>query len=289
MKKYNIIAITVTSLILILGLIGAVVKTDDIDDIFGEYEHMYNNPQYDTMGFFNQGEDSYNHMGQDYQTNNSYGHMTNGNQGFLHGRMMSGMHQSYAFSNNSNRGEKIDVEQLKQNVKEYISQYNNTLEISDVFIYDKSDYYFSIIEEETGRGAMELLVNPYTGAVYPEFGPNMMWDLKYGMHKQNNYAVMGGMRGSYGRYDDYSYSELDEVNELTRIEAYAYGSEYILNNISETALLSEDAHAFYGYYTFHIEEANKTIGMLSVNGYSGDVWYHDWHGELIELIEGHQD
>jgi hypothetical protein len=29
---------------------------------------------------------------------------------------------------------------------------------------------------------MELLVNPYTKEVIPEYGPNMMWNLKYGMH-----------------------------------------------------------------------------------------------------------
>jgi hypothetical protein len=25
--------------------------------------------------------------------------------------------------------------------------------------------------------------------------------------------------------------------------------------------------------------------MLSVNGINGDVWYHDWHGDLEKIIE----
>jgi len=26
----------------------------------------------------------------------------------------------------------------------------------------------------------------------------------------------------------------------------------------------------------------KIYGMLSVNGYTGDVWYHSWHGYFIQ-------
>jgi hypothetical protein len=40
--------------------------------------------------------------------------------------------------------------------------------------------------------------------------------------------------------------------------------------------------AFYGYYTFHFLKQGKIDGMLSVNGYGGQVWYHTWHGEFIQ-------
>ncbi len=26
--------------------------------------------------------------------------------------------------------------------------------------------------------------------------------------------------------------------------------------------------------------------MLSVNGYSGEVWYHNWHGPFVAMDEG---
>jgi len=29
----------------------------------------------------------------------------------------------------------------------------------------------------------------------------------------------------------------------------------------------------------------KMAGMLSVNGFSGDVWPHTWHGQFIEEAE----
>ena len=43
------------------------------------------------------------------------------------------------------------------------------------------NFYIEVKEKDTGVHAFELLVNPYSGAVYPEPGPNMMWNTKYGM------------------------------------------------------------------------------------------------------------
>ena len=33
----------------------------------------------------------------------------------------------------------------------------------------------------------------------------------------------------------------------------------------------------------------QVFGMLSVNGYSGEVWYHNWHGAFIEMEELEKD
>lgn len=45
---------------------------------------------------------------------------------------------------------------------------------------------------------------------------------------------------------------------------------------------TEDANTFYGYYTIHTLQGEKVSGMLSVNGYSGSVWYHTWHGTFVQ-------
>jgi heat shock protein HslJ len=39
---------------------------------------------------------------------------------------------------------------------------------------------------------------------------------------------------------------------------------------------------FYGYYTLDFSKDGKVSGMLSVNGYSGQVFLHTWHGSFIE-------
>lgn len=42
---------------------------------------------------------------------------------------------------------------------------------------------------------------------------------------------------------------------------------------------------FYGYYTLHVERDGKPIGMCSVNGFDGSMWYHTWRGTLIGMKE----
>ena len=43
--------------------------------------------------------------------------------------------------------------------------------------------------------------------------------------------------------------------------------------------------AFYGYYTFHYQKDGKIAGMLSVNRATGQVWFHNWHGNFIRARE----
>ena len=216
----------------------------------------------------------------------------------------------YGNGQNVTYEEKLSIDELKGAVEDYISEYAIALSISDIFVFEDSDYYFSITESETGMGAMELLVNPYTGVVYPEFGPNMMWNLKYGMHY--TYAgngMMGDSESAYGRgmmggrgsvshrsmmgngymedyYNEYEFeiNNYNEDNAISSEEAYNIGNEYLSNYANNELSLTEDSHNFYGYYTFHVNDEEGTIGMLSVNGFTQDVWYHDWHGELIEII-----
>jgi hypothetical protein len=45
--------------------------------------------------------------------------------------------------------------------------------------------------------------------------------------------------------------------------------------------VAEEADAFYGYYTIEVLNGDNIYSMLSVNGYTGQVWYHNWHGKFI--------
>ena len=48
--------------------------------------------------------------------------------------------------------------------------------------------------------------------------------------------------------------------------------------------------SYYGYHTIMTTLKGEHYGMLSVNGYSGDVWYHIWHGMFIsEVGEFHDE
>lgn len=170
-------------------------------------------------------------------------------------------------------GEKLSADQIKSGVENYLKRHREELHVADIFIYADSDYYVSVEEESTGKGAMELLVDPLSGRIYPEHGPNMMWNEKYGMHESS------GMMGFY-RYDSSS-------GKFDRESAIKSGDSYVKSQLGEDYSVTGEGHEFYGYYTFHIEKGGSTVGMLSVNQYSGEVWYHDWHGELLEVISDH--
>ncbi len=45
-----------------------------------------------------------------------------------------------------------------------------------------------------------------------------------------------------------------------------------------------DADTFYGYYTIDLLLGSSTYGMISVNSYTGQVWYHTWHGAYVQTI-----
>ena len=51
----------------------------------------------------------------------------------------------------------------------------------------------------------------------------------------------------------------------------------------------EFAWNFYGYYTLHTLKEGQIEGMLSVNGYTGAVWYHNWHSSFIRMREFHDE
>ena len=68
---------------------------------------------------------------------------------------------------------------------------------------------------------------------------------------------------------------------VTSEKAIEYAQKFLDANISG-ATAATDPIQFYGYYTLDFEKDGKVAGMLSVNGYSGQVFLHTWHGTFIE-------
>ena len=67
-------------------------------------------------------------------------------------------------------------------------------------------------------------------------------------------------------------------------QAVQNAQQYLDTNYAG-ATAANDPTQFYGYYTLDFEKDSKVIGMLSVNGYSGQVFLHTWHGTFIEEAE----
>jgi hypothetical protein len=153
--------------------------------------------------------------------------------------------------------------------QQYLTSLNNgDLAIDEVEEYTQN-FYVLFYEKSTGFGAFEMLFDKYTGSIYPEMGPNMMWNTKYGM-------MSGGMMG-------WTQGTTATAMTVTVEQAKTYAQQFLNMNYPGTTV--GDIDTFYGYYHIDVLSMGNTYGMLSVNGYTGQVWYHTWHGTFIQAIE----
>jgi hypothetical protein len=155
-------------------------------------------------------------------------------------------------------------------------------------IFDNNAYVV-VQESSTGIGAFELLVDPASQIAYPEHGPNMMWNLKYsGLNHQNMMGGYGGMMNGYGNmmqgWNNAAPVDVNAEMTVTPEQAIQNAQKYLDANVSG-ATAATDPIQFYGYYTLDFQKSGKVAGMLSVNGYSGQVFLHTWHGAFVEESE----
>jgi hypothetical protein len=128
-----------------------------------------------------------------------------------------------------------------------------------------NNYYASIREKLTGIGAFEILIDKSTGHVTQE-PPSMMWNTRYRMMPA---GMMGGARfGTRG------------PTTVSSQHARDMAQAWLDSNQPGTKARTPDP--FYGYFTVDFERAGSLVGMVSVNDYSGQVWYHTWHGSFMQ-------
>ncbi len=137
------------------------------------------------------------------------------------------------------------------------------------------NYYAIVKDTTTGQGAFELLANPRTGAVFPEMGPNMMWNTEYSpMAGVNGRGMMGGL---WGQQAPGGQPTVDAA------KARQLAQQWLDQNQPGSGTEAPDA--FPGYFTLHTTKAGTISGMLSVNAFTGQVWYHSWHGAFVDSTE----
>ena len=168
----------------------------------------------------------------------------------------------------ASNGPTISIDKAQQSAQSFLDRRGNQdLRIDELMEFDQN-FYALIKEKSSGVGAFELLVNKQTAVVSFEPGPDMMWNAKYGMM---NRAGMMGFGSSTG------------AMTLSSDRATQVAQSWLDRQGGGNSAGTPDA--FYGYYTFHFQKAGQITGMLSVNGSTGQVWLHTWHGRFIQARE----
>ena len=242
-----------------------------------EYGYGYNANNGFNMPFFNRG---FGGMMGGFRSSRGNGNFGTG-RGMMGGNGMMG---GFGYSASPSDATSLTVESARNAVQDYLDTLNNAdLEIEEVMLFNQNAYAI-VVEKDSGIGAMELLVDPDTLNVFPEYGPNRMWNLKYGMMGNRAGGCNFGNGGSCGSGFAQNDTNATADMAISMDDAAELANEYLAANMSG-ASVQLPGTAFYGYYTFDYTEDGRMTGMLSVNGSSGQVWLHTWHGQFIEEWE----
>ena len=155
-----------------------------------------------------------------------------------------------------------NITAAKNLADQYIVENYPLLEVEEMMEFS-NNFYVIAKETSSQNSALELLIDRNSGRIYQEPGPNMMWNTKYDHH---------------GRLETPT-----TVMPIDSEEAVMIAQDWLNNNFFGKRV--EETSIFYGYYTMDFGEKEQIFGMLSVNGYSGEVWYHSWHGDFILMME----
>jgi len=153
----------------------------------------------------------------------------------------------------------VTLKEAAEIVREELARWGHPDLVPKEVMEFTNHFYVLVVERDTGKGALELLVER-DGFVHPEPGPNRMWNTKY-----------GHMAGWYGG--------AIQAQALSRARAREIAQEFL--RAAFPGAEADEGVEFYGYFTFDAHRDGRPFGMLSVNAHTGQVWYHTWHGAFV--------
>lgn len=174
--------------------------------------------------------------------------------------------------------EPLTIDEVTLAVEAFLTRLGReNLALGKIIIFDNHAY--AVIEDtSSGQGAFEVLVDPVRQVVRLEPGPSMMWNAVYGVHGSDPIRGAGRMAGAGEAYGPTTVTA--DAEPLTEAEARDKAAAY-LAEAYPAQTLAGTAEAFPGYFTFEVEADGALVSMLSVHAYTGQVWYHSWHGAFV--------
>lgn len=193
-----------------------------------------------------------------------YGMMGGNGKGYGYGPGMMGWgNDNYPYTYSR---KKIEENQLKEIAQDYLQSTGDPDLSFTGYIEYGSGYAVGFKEKNTGIHAFEIYIDKGSEAVYLEMGPYMMWNTKY--------RHMGMMEG-------YSYNSAAQL-PVSEKQAKNLAEEYVKASLPNAAV-DNDVETFYGFYEFVLKMNNKPFSHLFINGYSGQYWYWNPHGHIIQI------
>ncbi len=178
----------------------------------------------------------------------------------------------------------VTVDEAKTAAQTYLTALKiDGLEIGDVTIFGDSAY---VVVKETagGNGAFELIVDPRSKTAHPDGGANVMWNLKYGgvlhagMLADGRGLMMGGANNPNATPAPVA-TPADVSADMPISPAQAVtAAQAFLDQAVPGATAAATPLRFYGYYSLSFSKDGELAGMLSVNGYNGEVMPNMPHG-----------
>ncbi|WP_216699482.1 hypothetical protein [Actinotalea ferrariae] len=151
-----------------------------------------------------------------------------------------------------------NLDDARSAAEAFVDDLGQGMGVGEVMQFD--NHYYAEIVGADGELATEVLVDPTSGTVQIEYGPARMWNTRFGM-------MAAGSSGS---------------ERVTAAEAERIADRWLADQGDLTA---DGAEELPGYYTLHTLRDGALEGMLSVNSTTGDVWYHSWHGQFVDMSE----
>ena len=184
-----------------------------------------------------------------------YGMMGGGGYG-----MMGGGYDAKSLGVDLTNGEVTTADQAVAIAKAFIQKLNQDVVVAELYEF-ANGYEVELKEGATGAKAYEVMVYKNGGQIITDIRPNIMWNTKYGhMNWGNNGAV--------------TFSE-EQATKSAQEFISKLGQGY---SIGKPELAP-------GYYEFMIQKDGKDYAELDVNGYTGQVWFENWQGPIINTID----
>jgi hypothetical protein len=172
-------------------------------------------------------------------------------------------------------GQSLSLEQAEAVARRVVAQWAIPGLVPAHLMEFTNNFYVAVKDTATGQGAFEFVIDRFTGYVHPE-PQSMMWNTRYGHMRGAGGPGFGGMMGPW--YGGPKEPNLTGPLNLDQARAQAQRFLNALFPITKTG----EAITFPGYYTIDVTRDGTPVGMLSVNAYTGQVWYHSWHGAFIQ-------